>query len=109
MQDSDLAINTLIDMMNDCINTATTKQRLKNKLPRKNWITSAIMISYTTKETLYTLWKNNPTSEEYTNYTKILSKVIKDTKFKYEKDIIKRNDGNSRELWNIIKTKLGKS
>ena len=71
------------------------------------------MVSCTTKETLYTLWKNNPTSErlkkEYTNYTKILNKVIKEAKFKYEKDIVKRNSGNSKELWNIIKTKLGKN
>ena len=60
------------------------------------------MISCTTKEALYTLWKNNPTSEllkkEYTNYTKMLSKVIEEAKFKYEKDIVKGNSGNSRVL-----------
>ena len=63
MQDPNLAINTLIDTINNCIIIATTKQQLKNNLPRKNWITSAIMISCITKETLYTLWKNNLTSE----------------------------------------------
>ena len=50
------------------------------------------MVSCTTKEALYSLWKSNPTSErlkkEYTNYTKILNKVIKEAKFKYEKDIV---------------------
>ena len=83
--DPNLAVNALVEKINNCINTATTKKRLqKNKLPRKNWITSAIMVSCTTKETLYTLWINNPTSErlkkEYTNYTKILNKVIKEAK-----------------------------
>ena len=71
------------------------------------------MVSCTTKETLYTLWINNPTSEclkkEYTSYTKILNKVINEAKFKYEKDIVEQNGRNSKELWNIIKTKLGKN
>ena len=40
---------------------------------------------------------------------KILNKVIKEAKFKYEKDIVKRNSGNSKELWNIIKIKLGEN
>ena len=49
------------------------------------------MVLCTTKETLYTLRKKNPTSEllkkEYTNYTKIINKVNKEAKFKYEKEI----------------------
>ena len=36
-----------------------------------------------------------------------MSKVIKDAKIKYEKDIIEKNSDNPRQLWKIINSKLG--
>ena len=37
----------------------------------------------------------------------MLRKVIKEAKFKYVKDIVKPNSGNSKKFWNIFKNKLG--
>ena len=45
---------------------------------------------------------------DYKNYEKILNKVIKDAKYKFECNEIKRVTQNSRLLWNTINCKLGK-
>ena len=43
---------------------------------------------------LYKLWKMKPDSKdlknEYKNYSKLLDKVIKDTKFKFERNKIEK-------------------
>ena len=81
--------------------------------PRKKWITSAIMVSCNTKEILYNISKRNPTCQtaktQYTRYCKILNKVIKDAKYKFDYNTVKECGNNPKHLWNIINIKLGKN
>ena len=70
--------------MNGCVKKATFAQKQnkqKNMIPRKIWITNAIIISCKTKETLYNIFKRKPTSEsvkkEYRDYCKIYISLLK--------------------------------
>lgn len=116
VQDPDLAVEKLIELINECIDRATIKCNRKSynsrRVPRKIWITNAIMKSCQTKEMLYTLWKKSPDNvtleSDYKNYVKILNKVIKDAKFKYESDKVVSCRDNPKKLWNFINSKLNK-
>ena len=74
-------------------------------ISRKIWITNAIIISCKTKEILYNIFKRNPTSEfakkQYKDYCKILDKVIKDAKHKFDYDTFKKCGNNPRQLYGI--------
>ena len=117
INDPNLATDHMIRKIQTCIDCSNykvnTNGRKANKLPRKVWITKAIIISCERKENLYKLTKTNPQCKEikteYNTYSKILNKVIKDAKIKYEKNLIKMNSNNPRKLWNFISTKLGKN
>ena len=65
-------------------------KRDREMIPRKNWISSAIIISCKKTEMLYKLWKMKPDCKglknEYKNYSKLLDKLIKDAKFKFERN-----------------------
>ena len=62
---------------------------------------------------LYKLWKMKPDctdlKNEYKNYSKLLDKVIKDAKFKFERNKIEKSSKDPRKLWEIINNKLGKT
>ena len=51
----------------------------------------------------------NLQKKQYRDYCKILDKVIKDTKHKFEYDTFKKRCNNPRQLWNLINEKLGKN
>lgn len=106
----------LIEKIQFCINKsqAEIKKNKKNPtLPRKNWITIGITTSCRTKEKLYKIWKNDPNNEEkkenYKKYAKSLQKIINQAKLNYDKKLIEQNASNQRNLWNVIKDKLGKN
>ena len=42
------------------------------------------------------------------DYAKILNRVIKDAKVKYEKNRINDISNDSKKLWNVINEKIGK-
>ena len=46
---------------------------------------------------------------EYKNYSKLLDKVIKVAKFKFERNKIERSSKDPKKLWEIINNKLGKT
>ena len=116
IRDTNSAIDALISKIKDYLNNATvSKTREKsdrNRIPRKNWITPAIIIFCNRKEILYSFWEKNPNCEvlrhEYKNYSKVLDKVIKDAKIKFEKDRIAASNRDPKKLWEIINSKLGK-
>ena len=93
IQDPNEAVNVLISNVQNCLNSAsfckTTKKRDRDRIPRKRWISPALITSCKKKEMLYKLHKMNPNcpvlKHDYKNYTKILDRVIKDAKFKYER------------------------
>lgn len=114
LQDPNLALDELIKMIHSCVEKATCNKKTKNnQLPRKKWITKAILVSCKNKENLYNIWKRNPTNitlkHEYKNYEKILNKTIKDAKYRFENNEIRRSGDNPRQLWSIINSKMGKS
>lgn len=99
LYDPNMAIELLINEIKCCIfNSRHKKINTKNKFknfPRKLWITKAIMISCSTKEQLYRIWKLDPSNEnlksEYKKYAKILDKVIVAAKIKYDSNLIEKN------------------
>ena len=99
IQDPDGAVNTLISKIKNCLNNAssceTNNKKYREIAPRKNWISTAIIISCKKKEMLYKLWKMKPDcndlKNEYKNYSKLLGKVIKDAKFKFERNKIEKS------------------
>ena len=111
IQDPNVATDQLTDIIQKCINSAETVQKVKVKR-RKCWITDAIIKSTETKEFYYYLWQhdhdNNQLEKQYKNYKKILDKVILDAKIKHDKDIVKKNINNPKKLWDFINSKIGK-
>ena len=87
------------------------KTKDKNK-PRKGWITVGIIKSIKTKEKLYKNWKKNPNDEllkkEFKEYERVLNKVTKDAKIKFEKSKIESCRLNSKNLWKYVNSKLGR-
>ena len=61
---------------------------------------------------LYTLWRSYPDNVtlkgDYKNYAKLLDKVIKDAKIKYEKDQMESCSNNPKKLWKFINSSLSK-
>lgn len=115
--DPNLSTDLIIDGIKNCINKSTTfrktrKKMLKN-IPRKKWITEAIITSCNTKQQLFRLWKLDPQNlqlkNEYKKYTKILDRVIVDAKYKYDEKIINQNIHDPKLLWTIINNRIGKN
>ena len=81
--------------------------------PRKNWITREIMKSCTTKEKLYTLWKedpyNNRKREEYKNFTNILKNIINKANDLYDKKQIEASRNSPKRIWMVINQKIEKN
>lgn len=109
------AINSIIEKIQKCLENSEVVMHKKNKkdrsVPRKNWITKAIIKSCNKKEALYKEVKAEPNNEnlknKYKNYVKILNKIIKDAKINYEKKIVEQNIDNQRNLWKVINNKIG--
>lgn len=116
IHDPNCATDEIISKINQCVEQASTvikQKRYNRNKPRKKWITEGIIISCRKKELLYNIWKQNKDSEtlkkEYANYVKILNRVIKDAKIKYERERINENSNDTKKLWKIIKEKIGKN
>lgn len=110
----DHACNVLIKMLKEIITKSTKMVTNKNRkfTPRKSWITTGIMNSCNTKESLYNLWRKYPDNSklqlEYKKYDKILSKVIMDAKHKYEISTFRKVGKDSKNVWNYINSKLNR-
>lgn len=106
----------LIRMIQGCIKLATVNKTIKKNnskyIPRKEWITKAIIVSCERKEFLYKIWQRDPNNlilkNEYKLFAKILDKTINEAKKRYDKKQIESNLNNPKNLWNIINQKLGK-
>ena len=61
------------------------------------------MISCKTKEKLYMKMRNEPNNNliklEYKDYIKRLNKFINEAEIRYEKNLIKNNTNNAKQLW----------
>lgn len=114
IHDPDKATNELIVLIKTIIDKATTKKKTKrNKVyPRKNWITTGIITSCSTKENLYKIWqcdsKNLELKKNYKDYEKILNKIIKDAKYKYDQSTFNKCGKDSKSLWSFINKKINR-
>ena len=84
-----------------------------NKIPRNDWLTSAIINSCDTKEKLYNRLKYSPDNYElknkYKTFCKNLTNVIKAAKTKYDKSLIEKNSSDPRKVWACINNKIGRN
>lgn len=59
------------------------------------------------------MWKTNPHNQilkdDYKKYLKVLNRVIKDAKFKFEEKQIENSCKDPKKLWKFINTKIGKN
>lgn len=110
IQDPELASRFFINELKKHIESSTEKIKSKKNIPRKKWITPAIIISCNTKEKLYKDWnsdKSNLTKKKkYFSYCKYLNKLIKLAKEKWEKKEVKKNKNNPNKLWNFVNNKI---
>lgn len=83
---------TSYDRLVDMIYVHDKKSKKKSAYRDMHGGTKGIINSTNTKRILFKIWKNNLTNalskKEYNNYCKLLSKVIKQAKFIYEKEEI---------------------
>ena len=105
INEPNLALNNLLSKIKICLRKAeySKKDYKKNILyPRKNWITSAIIKSYVTKEKLYKLWKKDPNNtkkrEDYRKFNLILKKIINKAKESFDKDQFQAKMKNPKSL-----------
>ena len=116
VKDPNKIVNDLIKDIHFCIqNSKYTRhhQRKKNNTFSKDWISKAIINSCNTKEVLYNKLKKNPKNEvlkaQYKNFVKLLDKVIKDAKIKFNKKKIEDNRNDPKKLWACINNNIGRS
>ena len=111
--DPNLTTDLIIHEIHNCIRLSkigSNKHKSKDT-PRKNWITTAIIVSCNRKEFLYKEWKKQPSNSElkneYTKYAKELEKVIKAAKDKFDEKQFEYNSKNRRNLRKHINDKIG--
>ena len=116
INDPNNIINSMIKNIQSCIGMAKytkPKKHISNKIPRNDWIRSAIINSCNTKEKLYNRLKHNPDNYElknkYKTFCKNLTDVIKAAKTKYDKSLIEKNSSDPRKLWACINNKIGRN
>lgn len=108
MKNSNEATDLVMKNIKNCIAYSTSAKELKVML-RENWIIRPIPNSmvYTT-ELPHTALKQNPSNEalkiHYKNYVKILDKVIRLAKMKYEN--VENSNESLSKLRNLIKSKM---
>lgn len=119
MHDPELATNELINLIQNNINNATktSKTKKNNNVPRKKWITKAILKSIQVKNKLDKNWKNsknNILSDEYQvkllefkykSYKKKLDIIILNAKKMYEEELVKKCN-TIKKLWQYINLKI---
>lgn len=86
-------------------NTRTTKLK-RHETPRKEWITTGLLNSIKTKNNLYKMMADNPLNINLANQYKIyknkLSQLIKNTKTRYYRNLINKNNDYTQNLWSTV-------
>ena len=94
-------LNTYLRIFHSCF---TKKHKNVNIIP-KPWLTAGIKTSCKRKRELYLIARDSMGSEPkiyYKHYCKILTKVLKEAKKLYYKDIIDKSKNKIKTTWNII-------
>ena len=96
INDPNQAMKRFLEKFNKIVDLATkvTRKNYK-KIPRKSWMTTGLINSCITKE------ENN-----YLQYSKMLSKLLKIAKTNFDKQMVQTKD--SKKLWNFLNKKLNR-
>ncbi len=82
-----------------------------NRIPRKPWITSAILTSIRRKNKLYHKFKSSPTNHNkllYVNYRNKLTNLIRVSKKNYFSNLLDDHKNNLKQTWKILNGLLGR-
>ena len=94
------------------VNTFLPIQKHNRKAsPIKPWVTPAILISINENNILYNIFLKNKTCQhlaEFKAYKNRFLVVIREAKKKYYQELLKKNEGNSKRTWQILKEVIGK-
>lgn len=103
-----LATNRFIDDLQQKINTNTSRKLIKRvDIKRQEWITDGLITSCKTKDKLYKQMQKFPQDHNLKNklktYKNALNRLLNITKINYYKQLVEKNKGNSRRLWNCFR------
>ena len=88
---------------------STTSSR--RRIPRKPWITSAILKSIRRKEKLYKKYVNHPTNSNkiaYSTYRNKLTTLIRTSKRRYYAEKLEESKFNTKQTWKVLNNILGR-
>jgi len=103
--DANISFNKFLNIYLRIFQTCFIKKRKNSNTVSKPWITKGIKTSCNRKRELYLKARDSNELEHklyYKHYCKILSKVIKESKKLYYKDIITKSKNKMKTTWNII-------
>jgi hypothetical protein len=92
-------------------NSSFIKKRKNSNTIYKPWLTKGLKISCNHKRGLYLKVRESNEIEcklHYKYYCKILSKVVKEAKKLYYKNLITKSKNKMKTTWNIIQKETGK-
>ena len=102
--------NKFLDTYLKIFNTCFTKKKLHSTHAYNPWITRGIKISCQNKRILYLNCRNKidkNLKNQYKNYCKILSNVIKAAKKMHNDELILKSKNRIKTTWGIIKKETG--
>lgn len=103
----------LVVQIQKIINLVTKTRNSKQLAKRKSWITRGLMISCEHKNKLYREWASDRNNDflkgQYQTYNKVLQKLIKYAKTKYEQDYVKLQCKDSKSTWNYVNNRIGRT
>ena len=85
---------------------------VKRKIPRKPWITTAIVKSIHRKEKLYKKYVSNPSEDRkavYITYRNKLTTLIRNSKRNYYADKLNELKHNAKQTWKVLNNILGRN
>jgi len=113
LQDPNSAYDLFLNAIQHCIYKAQVIKRNKYSTPYKPWITSGILLSIKTKDSLFKFVRKHPSNQvllnEYKQYRNKLTKILKVAKYNYFNDRLNNCQGNVKEIWKTLNFALNKS
>jgi hypothetical protein len=109
--DANTSFNKFLNIYLRIFHACFIKKHIKFSTVSKPWITKGIKTSCNRKRELYLKVRDNNEMEHklyYKHYCKILSKVIKEAKNLYYKEVITKSKNKTKTTWNIIRKETSK-
>ena len=108
-----LFLNKFTCIYDKCFPVRSFKSKSRtNHVPRKPWITSAILKSIRRKHKLYLKYTSFPTDSNklvYVNYRNKLTNLIRVSKKSYYSNLLDEHKNNLKQTWNMLNGLLGRN